>query len=88
MCLKFLLDQQALIPLSKIILAHSLHITNRYELADFFNVTEEFLSAALVWYKRKYGLFISIDNFTICFEPLGVIEMFDCIDPSILKYGS
>ncbi|MEQ6353979.1 ImmA/IrrE family metallo-endopeptidase [Lysinibacillus sp. M3] len=79
---------ERLIPFSKIILAHNLHITNRYELADFLNVTEEFLDAALVWYKRKYGLFISIDNFTICFEPLGVIEMFDCFEASISKYGS
>lgn len=78
---------ERLIPLSKIIQAHLLHIVNRYELADFLNVTEDFLDDALDWYKSKYGLCVSIDNFTVCFEPLGVIEMFDWIETPILKYG-
>ncbi|MFF2793493.1 ImmA/IrrE family metallo-endopeptidase [Lysinibacillus xylanilyticus] len=77
---------ERLIPFSKIILAHSIHITSRFELADFLNVTEEFLDAALDWYKSKYGLYVSIDNFTICFEPLGVIEMFDWIETPKFKY--
>ncbi|QEA00848.1 ImmA/IrrE family metallo-endopeptidase [Lysinibacillus fusiformis] len=79
---------ERLIPFSKIVQAHNLHITNRYELADFLNVTEEFLDAALDWYKSKYGLYVSIDNFTVCFEPLGDIEMFDWIETPNLKYGS
>lgn len=79
---------ERLIPLSKIIQAHKLHIVNRYEFADFLNVTEEFLDAALDWYKSKYGLCVSIDNFTVCFEPLGVIEMFDWIETPLLKYGT
>jgi len=79
---------ERLVPFSMIIQAHKLHIANRFELADFLNVTEEFLEAALEWYKSKYGLYISIDNFTICFEPLGVIEYFDWIDTTILKFGS
>lgn len=79
---------ERLLPFSKIIQAHNLHITNRYELADFLNVTEDFLEDALDWYKGKYGLYISIDNFTICFEPLGVLEMFDWIETPIVKCGS
>lgn len=71
---------ERLVPFSKIIQAHKLHIVNRYEFADFLNVTEDFLDAALDWYKSKYGLYICIDNFTIYFEPLGVLEMFDWID--------
>jgi len=77
-----------LVPFSKIIQAHKLHIVNRYELADFLNVTEDFLDDALDWYKSKYGLYVSIDNFTVCFEPLGVIELFDWIDRPLLKYGT
>lgn len=46
------------------------------------------LDDALDWYKNKYGLCVSIDNFTICFEPLGVIEMFDWIETPKLKYGT
>lgn len=79
---------EKLVPLSKIILAHQLHIINRYELADFLGVTEEFLEAALGYYKSKYGLYVSIDNFTVCFDPLGVIEMFDWIDPILLRPGT
>ena len=65
-----------LVPLSKIICAHKQRIANRYELADFLNVTEEFLEDALNWYKSKYGLSVSIREFTICFEPLGVLGFF------------
>jgi len=79
---------ERLIPFSKIINAHNLHIANRYELADFLNVTEDFLEDALDWYKSKYGLFVTIDNFTICFEPLGVIELFDWIETPNLKYNA
>ncbi|KYG88831.1 hypothetical protein A0U40_14100 [[Bacillus] sp. KCTC 13219] len=79
---------EKLIPLSNIILAHKSHIINRYELAEFLNVTEEFLEAALDWYKSKYGLCVTIDNFTIYFEPLGVLEMFDWIDTPISKSGT
>ena len=77
-----------LVPFSKIIQAHKLHITNRYELSEFLNVTEDFLEDALDWYKSKYGLYVSIDNFTICFEPLGVIELFDWIETPKLKYNA
>lgn len=66
-----------LVPLSKIICAHRQRIANRYELSDFLNVTEEFLEDALNWYKSKYGLSVSIGEFTICFDPLGVVEFFD-----------
>lgn len=68
---------ERLVPLSKIIQAHYLHITNRYELADFLNVTEEFLEYALDRYKDKYGLFLKLDNFTIYFDPLYVLENSD-----------
>lgn len=74
-----------LVPLPKIVQAHLLYINNRYELADFLNVTEEFLDDALDWYTSKYGLYVSIDNFTICFEPLGVLEMFDWIETPNLQ---
>ncbi|KGR83512.1 ImmA/IrrE family metallo-endopeptidase [Lysinibacillus odysseyi] len=71
---------ERLIPFSKIVQAHRLHISNRYELADFLGVTEDFLQAALDWYKSKYGLCVVIEQYTIYFEPLGVLEMFDWIE--------
>jgi len=79
---------ERLIPFSKIIQAHKLYITNTYELADFLNVTEEFLEDALDWYKSKYGLYVFIDNFTIYFEPLGVLELFDWFETPFNRYGT
>ena len=49
---------------------------NAYEIADHLNVTEEFFTDALDYYKSKYGLCTTIDNYMIYFEPLGVLELY------------
>lgn len=77
-----------LVPLPKIVSAHQQYLSNNYELADFLDVTEEFLEDALNWYKSKYGLYALVDNYTLCFEPLGVFEIFDWIEKSKKQYGS
>lgn len=66
-----------LVPLNKIIQAHKAGIKNRYELAEFLNVTEKFLDEALKRYIEEYGLYKEVNGLTICFQPLGVIEMFE-----------
>lgn len=44
--------------------------------AEYLDVTEEFLSEALQYYKSKYGSFTTVDNFIIYFDPsLGVFEL-------------
>lgn len=46
------------------------------ELADYFEVTEEFLSEALTYYKSKYGIFTTIDKkYVLYFEPLGILDI-------------
>ena len=40
-----------------------------YEMADYLNVTEDFLKDALESYRRKYGIYTEIDNYIIFFEP-------------------
>lgn len=40
-----------------------------FEMAEFLNVTEEFLCEALKCYRYKYGEFIEIDKYVIFFEP-------------------
>lgn len=40
-----------------------------YEMADYLDVTEEFLKDALESYRRKYGICTEIDNYIIFFEP-------------------
>ncbi|WP_367387411.1 ImmA/IrrE family metallo-endopeptidase [Bacillus vallismortis] len=66
-----------LVPLNKIIQAHKSGVKNRYELAEFLNVTEKFLEEALKRYIEEYGLYKEVNGLTICFQPLGVIEMFE-----------
>lgn len=47
-----------------------------YDMADYLDVTEEFLSEALQQYKNKYGVHVKIDNYIVFFEPsLGVFEL-------------
>ena len=44
--------------------------------ADYLDVTEEFLTEAIQYYRSKYGHFVTIDNYVIYFEPvLGVLEL-------------
>lgn len=39
------------------------------EIADFLNVTEEYLLEAIDCYHSKYGTYVRIDNYGIIFEP-------------------
>lgn len=50
---------------------------NRYEIAEYLGVTEQFLEEALHTYKEKYGLYTKIDRYMVCFEPLTVGEIFE-----------
>ncbi|CAG9620838.1 ImmA/IrrE family metallo-endopeptidase [Sutcliffiella rhizosphaerae] len=66
-----------LFPLDKIIQAHREGIRNKYELANYIGVTEEFLEVALQRYQDKYGDAIEYKDVTICFNPLGIVEWFN-----------
>lgn len=49
---------------------------NAHEMAEYLNVTEEFLIKALERYRGKYGSYATIDNYMVFFEPnLGVLEI-------------
>ena len=44
-----------------------------HDTADYLNVTEEFLTEAIDYYKKKYGICTTVDNYVVYFEPvLGV----------------
>lgn len=50
---------------------------DRFEMAEYLNVTEEFLEEALTYYRSKYGLRCEIDNYIVFFEPnLGILKMY------------
>lgn len=40
-----------------------------FEIAEFLGVTEKYLSECLDYYKRRYGLYHTIENYIIYFEP-------------------
>jgi hypothetical protein len=64
------------IGLAGIIKAYQYGCRNQAEIADYLDVTETFLSDAITAYQAKYGLFATLDNYIIYFEPLGVLEMY------------
>lgn len=61
--------------LSDFISAYKNGCHNRFEIAEFLSVTEEFLSAAIESYKRQYGMYTKFDRYIIYFEPLGILEL-------------
>ncbi|WP_425539406.1 ImmA/IrrE family metallo-endopeptidase [Microaceticoccus formicicus] len=66
-----------LVPLEKLIDAHNTRIRGRHELAEYLDVTEEFLQDAVKYYKSVYGICTRIGKYHIYFEPLGVLEKLD-----------
>lgn len=64
------------IGLMGIIKSYEYGCRSRHEMADYLDVTEEFLSDALERYHQKYGICTTIDNYIVYFEPiLGVMKM-------------
>lgn len=64
-----------MIDISDIIAAYKCGCRNRYEVAEYIGVTEQYLLEALKTYKQKYGICARIDRYVVCFEPLGVMEL-------------
>lgn len=66
------------IGLRGIISAHAAGCRNLYEMADYLDVTEEYLKEALNCYQSKYGEYVKVDNYMIYFIPtLAVLEITD-----------
>lgn len=65
-----------LIGLTGIIKAHERGCQNLYEISEFLEVTEEFLTEALKHYTDKYGTFTTVDNYIVYFQPnIGVMKI-------------
>lgn len=58
-----------LIPLEHIISAFEYGCRNRFEFAEYLNVTEQFLMDAMQHYRHKYGCYKTIGNYTIFLYP-------------------
>ena len=58
-----------LIGLTGIINAFNAGCQNKYEIAEYLDVTEEYLEDCIDCYRDKYGECKTIDNYTIYFIP-------------------
>lgn len=63
------LAYNGLIGLEGIISSYKYGCTNRYEMAEYLEVTENFLEEALHYYKSKYGVSIVYGDYEIKFIP-------------------
>ncbi|MEK5390171.1 ImmA/IrrE family metallo-endopeptidase [Margalitia sp. FSL K6-0131] len=63
---------EKLIPLRKIVQAQKDGVKNRFELAEYLGVTEDFLQHALDRYKEKYGIYTFVDGKRLELDPLNV----------------
>ena len=52
-----------------IIRAYENHCKDFHEMAEYLDVTKNFLNEALECYRSKYGSYKRIDNYLICFDP-------------------
>lgn len=66
-----------LIDVKDIIKAFNAGVQGRAELADYLNVTEEFIETALHHFQSLYGQTYTADNYLVLFNPLWVIKSFE-----------
>lgn len=65
---------EKLIPLEKLIDAYKAGVCNRYDLADFLDVTEDFLMETLAHYSERYGRYTDWEDYRIYFSPLVILH--------------
>ncbi len=63
-----------LVRLVDLINAYRDGVKSRFELAEYLEVTEDFVDNSLKYYKDKYGLYYEVDNYLVYFDPLVVVE--------------
>lgn len=68
---------EKLVGITKLIEAYKHGVKNRYELSQYLDVTEEYIEEVLEYYKQKHGSYFIIENYTVYFEPLAVVEVYE-----------
>ena len=58
-----------MIGLTGLLRAYQHGCRNRFEVAEYLDVTEEFLMKCLGYYRNRYGACTRVDNYVIYFEP-------------------
>ena len=57
------------VTLERIIEAIEHNCCNRYEVAEYLNVTDKYFSECIQNYRKKYGVNVRIGKYTLIFEP-------------------
>lgn len=63
-----------LIPLHLIVEIGQAGIQGRHAIAEYLDVTEQFLQDSIEHYQRKFGLYTTHENYIIYFEPLSITK--------------
>lgn len=71
---------ESALPLDKIISAYKQNISNLFELSEFVQLSEDYVSKVLDHYKSKYGQSVYHNNHLIVLDPLQVFEYKDVED--------
>lgn len=66
---------EALLPLPLLIDAWHQGVTSQHELAEYLEVTEEFLLSSLCHYQKKYGVYVRHGKYMVRFLPLMISEV-------------
>ena len=61
------------IGLTGIIQGYRAHCRSCYELAEYLEVSEDFLREALDCYREKYGVYTELDGYVIYFDPCLIV---------------
>lgn len=67
---------ERLVKITDLIDAYKDGVRNKFELAEYLDVTPDYIDDALSYYKQKYRLYYTIGSYTICFDPLIISEDF------------
>lgn len=62
------------LPLRIIVEAHNYGVSNLYELAEYVQLSEEYIAEILKHYKNKYGIGTHYGEYLITFDPLRVFK--------------
>lgn len=66
-----------MITVDKLVAAKEAGCRNGYEIAEYLDVTEDFLQEAISCYQAKYGKGFQKDDYLILFEPFNIYKLLD-----------
>ncbi|MFW3540539.1 ImmA/IrrE family metallo-endopeptidase [Staphylococcus caprae] len=66
---------ESALPLRIIVEAHHYGVSNLYELAEYAQLSEKYVSDILEHYKSKYGIGTHYGDYSITFDPLRVYKL-------------